>query len=188
MAYKFPAEKYEKLESEERYESMQPVRRLTEAGMAEGEQVLDIGSGTGFYTRAAAEVVGKSGYVVGIDILEDMLVVARDLGAEENIEYRKSEESSFPVEDHTMDWALMTNLYHELEEPEQFIREIRRILKDRGSVYLTDWLPVEQEDGPPVEHRIHASQVIGSFETYGFTVTAESQIADSHYEIVLTKK
>ena len=110
MAYKFPAEKFAKLESRERYDSMKPVERLKNAGIQDGDRVLDIGSGTGFYSRAAAELVGSTGQVIGIDILEEMLEKARDLGLRPNLEYRLSEEASFPVEDDSMEWAIMTNL------------------------------------------------------------------------------
>lgn len=187
MAYKFPAEKLEKLESADRYEAMMPEERLRKAGIQQGDAVLDIGSGTGFYTRAAARLAGENGQVIGIDILSEMLEKSKELGVEPNMEYRLSEESSFPVEDDSMDWAIMTNLYHELEQPEQFIREIHRVLKKSGSVYVTDWLPKEQEDGPPVEHRIDSSVMIENFRKFGFTPEAESTLADSHYEVILTK-
>lgn len=187
MAYKFPAEKFEKLESTDRYDSMKPVERLRAVGIQQGDRVLDIGSGTGFYSRAAAQLVGNTGKVIGIDILEEMLERARELGLESNLEYRMSEEATFPVEDDSMDWAIMTNLYHELERPEHFIKEIHRILKKSGSVYVTDWLPKEQEDGPPVEHRIDPSVMIDDFEKFGFKLQAESSLADSHYEVILSK-
>ncbi|MBD3276483.1 MAG: methyltransferase domain-containing protein [Candidatus Marinimicrobia bacterium] len=187
MAYKFPAEKFEKLESRDRYDSMKPVQRLKNAGIQESDRVLDIGSGTGFYSRAAAELVGNSGNVIGIDILEEMLEKARELGLKPNLEYRLSEEASFPVEDDSMDWAIMTNLYHELEKPEQFIQEIDRVLHQSGSVYVTDWLPKEQDDGPPVEHRIDSAVMIKDFEKFGFKLQSESSLADSHYEVVLSK-
>ena len=187
MAYKFPAEKFEKLESRDRYNFMKPVERLRKAGIQEGDQVLDIGSGTGFYSRAAAQLVGDTGKIIGIDILEEMLEKARELGVQSNLEYRMSEEATFPVEDDSVDWAIMTNLYHELEKPEKFIQEIKRVLHKSGSVYVTDWLPKEQEDGPPVEHRIDSSVMINDFEKFGFKLQAESSLSDSHYEVILSK-
>jgi ubiquinone/menaquinone biosynthesis C-methylase UbiE len=187
MAYKFPAEKFAKLESRERYDSMKPVERLKNAGIQDGDRVLDIGSGTGFYSRAAAELVGSPGQVIGIDILDEMLDKARELGLKPNLEYRISEEATFPVDDDSMDWAIMTNLYHELEKPEKIIQEIDRVLHQSGSVYVTDWLPKEQEDGPPVEHRIDSTVMINNFENFGFKLQAESSLADSHYEVVLSK-
>ena len=90
MAYKFKEEKAEKLEQSERYDDFRPKSRLRKAGILTGQRVLDIGSGTGFYTRAAAQLVKKEGFVVGIDILKGMIDKATSLGVPENVEYRLS--------------------------------------------------------------------------------------------------
>lgn len=47
------------------------------AEMKVNEQVVDVGSGTGAAARYAAEAVGKSGWVMGIDVNESMIEVAR---------------------------------------------------------------------------------------------------------------
>src|SRR5207245_11006418 len=45
--------------------------------LREGETVLDLGSGTGKICFIAAQIVGTKGKVVGIDMTDEMLVVAR---------------------------------------------------------------------------------------------------------------
>jgi ubiquinone/menaquinone biosynthesis C-methylase UbiE len=47
------------------------------AGIQSGERVLDVACGTGVLARAVAERVGPSGAVIGVDINEGMLAVAR---------------------------------------------------------------------------------------------------------------
>jgi len=187
MAYKFAAEKAEKLESEDRYERLQPVRRLRQAGMAPGQQVLDVGTGTGFYTRAAADIVGEQGKVVGTDILPEMLEKARSMGAPENVSFQQAGESTFPVGDGVMDWVIMTNLFHELEEPDKFIGEIRRVLRPGGRVYYTDWIPQEEDDGPPKEHRLDKSVAEEVFGRHGLHVRRDGTVGPSHYEIIFEK-
>jgi len=187
MAYKFAEKKAEKLEKQERYTNYKPKTRLKLAGISRGDRVLDIGSGTGFYTRAAAQLVKQDGLVVGIDILKGMIDKATSLGVPENLEYRLSEESSFPVEDDTFDWAIMTSLYHELHEPDEFVAEIRRALVSGGRLYFTDWLPQEEKDGPPEAHRVGKFTVIEKFQSHGFTVDNEDILNNSHYEIVFQK-
>ncbi|MBS1271781.1 MAG: Ubiquinone/menaquinone biosynthesis C-methyltransferase UbiE [Candidatus Marinimicrobia bacterium] len=185
MAFKFKEEKAEKLEKSRRYDDFRPKSRLRKAGFSEGQRVLDIGSGTGFYTRAASQLVKSDGFVVGIDILKGMIEKATTLGVPENVEYRLSKESEFPVDDGEFDWAIMTNLYHELHEPDDFIGEIRRALKPDGHLYLTDWIPQEEEDGPPTEHRVAKFTVVAAFEEHGFRVESEAELNNSHYELVL---
>lgn len=185
MGYKFAEEKAEKLERSVRYTDYRPKQRLKYAGVQEGDRVLDVGSGTGFYTRAAAQVVHETGYVVGVDILKGMIDKAISLGVPENVEYRQSEESGFPVEDNEFDWVIMTNLFHELHEPDTFIREITRVLKPGGRVYTTDWIPMEQDDGPPEHHRVAKSVALKVFQRHGFTVESDAELNNSHYELVL---
>jgi len=187
MAYKFAAEKAEKLESKDRYDRLQPVQRLSRAGMRPGQQVLDVGAGTGFYSRAAAEIVGEQGRVVGTDILPEMLDKAQSLGTPENVSFQLAGESSFPIEDGRMDWVIMTNLFHELEEPEKFITEIHRVLKPGGRVYYTDWIPQEEEDGPPREHRLDKSVAEEAFARYGLRILSDGKVGPSHYEIIFEK-
>ena len=49
------------------------------ARLAPGERVLDIACGTGIVARTAAERLGPSGHVIGIDLNADMIRVARSL-------------------------------------------------------------------------------------------------------------
>jgi len=187
MAYKFPTHKANKLERKSRYVDFQPAIRLRAAGMKPGQQVLDVGSGTGFYTRKAAQVVGEKGYVTGIDIMPEMVDKAISLGVPMNVSYKLSEESTFPVDEASVDWVLITNLFHELEKPETFVAEVHRVLKSGGSVYLVDWIPQEEDEGPPVNHRIPQKSVIKLFHKNHMDLSAEDQIESSHYELVFRK-
>jgi len=188
MAHKFSPERFQKLESEDRYERLRPVKRLKKVGMESGHKVLDVGCGTGFYSRSAAEIVGESGHVIGLDILSEMISRAEEFGLPDNVECLKSEESTFPVDDGSMDWVIMTNLYHELEDPQAFIEEICRVLSPKGHVYFLDWKPQEEEDGPPAEHRIDKSVAIKDFQQIGFNFLREAEIGPSHYELIFEKK
>lgn len=184
MAHKFSSERFQKLESDERYEKLRPKQRLQAAGVKSGQQVLDVGCGTGFYSRSAGEIVGDSGHVIGLDILDEMLEKAGEFGLPYNVECLKSQESKFPTDDNSMDWVIMTNLYHELEEPEKFVAEIKRTLRPGGRVYFLDWIPQEEDDGPPAAHRIDKSVPIAAFKNLEFQIVNNTTVGPSHYELV----
>lgn len=188
MAHKFSPERFQKLEAEDRYERLQPVQRLTNAGMKSGQQVLDVGCGTGFYSRSAAEIVGESGHVIGLDILSEMISRAQEFGLPDNVECVKSEESTFPVDDSSMNWVIMTNLYHELEDQQAFVSEIYRVAAPGGRVYFLDWKPQNEEDGPPMEHRIDKSVPIDAFHQAGFKIVSDAEVGPSHYELIFERK
>src|SRR6516225_7371369 len=76
-----------------------PITRqyLVEAGVAPGMRVLDIGCGAGDVAFLAAELVGPSGQVVGIDRSADALALARSRADERslaNVTFRESELSA----------------------------------------------------------------------------------------------
>ena len=56
-------------------------RLLDAAGVGNGHCVLDVACGTGIVARGAADRVGPSGEVVGLDLSDAMLAVARRVGA-----------------------------------------------------------------------------------------------------------
>jgi len=188
MAHKFSPERFQKLEAEDRYERLQPVQRLKNAGMTPGQQVLDVGCGTGFYSRSAAEIVGESGHIIGLDILSEMITRAEEFGLPDNVECIKSEESTFPVDDESMDWVIMTNLYHELENQQAFVSEIHRVLEPNGRVYFLDWKRQEEDDGPPMEHRIDKSVPMAAFQNTGFNFVSDAEVGPSHYELIFEKQ
>src|SRR5512134_3851886 len=70
--------------------------------LAQGEKVVDAGSGAGFDCFIAAHQVGPQGRVVGIDMLDEMLVKSRQTAASmglSNVEFREGLLEEMPVDD-----------------------------------------------------------------------------------------
>lgn len=76
-------------------------RILSAAGARVGSRVLDVACGTGIVARRAAELVGDDGVVVGVDLNEAMLAVARRIAPE--IDWRQGSADSLPVADSSFD-------------------------------------------------------------------------------------
>src|SRR3712207_2731691 len=76
------------------------------AGLRVGETVLDLGSGAGLDCFLAAKQVGERGSVIGLDMTDSMLELARTnqgkLGLA-NVEFRKGEMEAIPLDDATVD-------------------------------------------------------------------------------------
>jgi SAM-dependent methyltransferase len=77
------------------------------AFIKEGDTVVDLGSGAGIDVFLAANIVKKSGSVIGIDMTDEMLEKARKNAAENgytNVEFRKGDiEERIPVDDNSVD-------------------------------------------------------------------------------------
>jgi ubiquinone/menaquinone biosynthesis C-methylase UbiE len=82
-------------------------RLLRVADLQPGERVVDVACGTGVIARAAADIVGATGSVVGVDVAPDMLAVAAEEPATgAAIEWAEGDAASLPLPDSSCDVAL----------------------------------------------------------------------------------
>jgi SAM-dependent methyltransferase len=81
-----------------------PWAQRLAALVAPGDRVLDVACGTGAVARAAADAAGDTGEVVGVDVNDAMLAVARR--ARPDLSWRTADAQSLPFADGSFDWAL----------------------------------------------------------------------------------
>ncbi len=114
---------------------------LTYSSVKEGEVVLDLGSGAGFDLLLAAEKVGGSGRVIGVDMTDAMIAAARKnikaYGAE-NIEVRKGIIEQLPVDTESIDWVISNCVINLSPEKQKVFTEIARVLKPGGHMLVSD--------------------------------------------------
>jgi arsenite methyltransferase len=122
----------------------------TPAGLATvkpGETVLDIGSGGGIDCFDAARRVGPAGRVIGVDMTDEMLAMARrnapivaaNLGyPASNVEFRKGHAENLPVEDGSMDLIISNCVINLAPDKAKVFREMFRIIRPGGR-FTTSW-------------------------------------------------
>ncbi|HEY6410153.1 MAG TPA: methyltransferase domain-containing protein [Ktedonobacteraceae bacterium] len=128
------------------------------AQLQSGEQVLDVGCGTGTLAMEVARRVGRAGRVAGVDPGTQQIARARSKAARRNlpIEFQTGviEHLAFP--DQTFDVVLSSLMMHHLPHTlkRQGLAEIARVLKPGGRLVIADFKPKKERQGQAA--RFHA--------------------------------
>jgi arsenite methyltransferase len=114
---------------------------LAFAGVQPGETVLDIGSGAGIDCFIAAEKVGPTGTVIGLDMTTEMIERARRNAREAgigNVEFRFGEAEKMPVDDRSVDWVISNCVINLSPNKPAVFGEIGRVLRPGGRISISD--------------------------------------------------
>lgn len=115
------------------------------AGVAPGQAVLDVACGTGVVAREASDRMGGEGKVVGLDLNEGMLEVARRLRPD--IEWRKGDAAELPFPDGSFDVVLCQSALMFFPDRAGALREMARVVTSGGAVAVQVWGSLESQPG-----------------------------------------
>jgi ubiquinone/menaquinone biosynthesis C-methylase UbiE len=184
------------LDRPEREREEAPTKALAALGIRPGQTVADIGAGSGYYTVRLAEAVGPGGRVFATDIQPEMLALIRKRLSETTPKGKESAsvelvlgtqtESKLP--DDAIDLALMVDVYHELAQPQAFLRSLKRALKRDGRLVLiefrkeTGWVPIREE------HKMSVREARMELEAEGFAFDRVIDVLPWQHILVFTSQ
>jgi SAM-dependent methyltransferase len=141
-----------------------------------GETVLDIGSGGGIDCFEASRLVGPTGRVIGIDMTDTMLeiarkhavVVATNLGyPASNVEFKKGMADAMPVADGTADLIISNCVINLAPDKRKVFREMFRVAKAGGRFTISDIVA----DHPVPQYLVHDAEKWGDCLSGALTLT-----------------
>ncbi len=141
-----------------------------------GETVLDIGSGGGIDCFEASRLVGPTGRVIGIDMTDTMLeiarknavVVAANLGyPASNVEFRKGLADAMPMEADTIDLIISNCVINLAPDKRKVFQEMYRVAKPGGRFTISDIV----SDQIVPQYLVHDTQKWGDCLSGALTLT-----------------
>ncbi|NHN48425.1 class I SAM-dependent methyltransferase [Halostella sp. JP-L12] len=133
----------------------------------DGGTVVDLGSGTGFYTD---DVAKRADRVHAVDVQEAMHDRYREKGVPENVDLVTADAADLPFPDDEAAAVVSTMTYHEFYGAAALF-ELRRVLRPEGRLVLADWsADGAGESGPPTDERYGPDEVRGHLDAAGFVV------------------
>jgi arsenite methyltransferase len=128
------------------------------ASLKSGEVALDLGSGAGFDCFLAADRVGPSGKVIGVDMTPEMIDRARGNARKAgitNVDFRPGDIEDLPVADSTIDIVISNCVINLSPEKDRVFEEVFRVLKPGGRIMVSD-IVLEKELPETIKEDISA--------------------------------
>jgi len=146
--------------------------------LPDGGTLLDLGSGTGFYTDELAPFFGR---VVAVDLQPAMHRQYRERGMPANVQPVTGDAAALPFADGAFDAAVSTMTFHE-STTEEGLRDLYRVLADDAPFVAVDWSGAGRgESGPPRSERFDAAEARSLLSAAGFEVETATERSETFF-------
>ncbi len=175
-----------KFEIESREIFAERKRIVDEVGAQAGEEVADVGAGTGFLTRLLAQRVGAGGSVYAVDIMPSFLDHIRTEAAKEgiaNIQTVLCKEDSVELPEASVDLVFVCDTYHHFEYPKSTLASIHRALRPGGRLVVVDFIRIPGQSRQWILDHVRAGEDVATaeIEAAGFKKTGEARFLKENW-------
>ena len=169
-----------------------PDNNLIQAKISPDDIVADIGAGSGAYSVAAGRII-RGGRVYAIEVQKNLLsriqAAAIEAGVS-NIEVLWGDvemPNGTKLRDESITFAILSNIFFQVEDRESFFREINRVLRSGARVLLVDWSESCGGMGPDPLRVIKKETARHAFESHGFIHDEDIHAGAHHYGMIFHK-
>lgn len=172
-----------------------PGETLRSLGVTDGDTVVEVGSGNGYFALPAARIAEPAPvYAIELDreLLEEATQLA-EMNGIENLVTVNADAAS--LSDHLpggADVALLANILHGVDDKTGLAREVHDVLRSDGTLVVVNWRDVPMEEtsldgearGPPTELRMSPVETEDAVKEAGFEVLRSVELPPYHYGTV----
>ena len=182
---RFDPQKIQRLIGPERLARWDSPHFLAGLGIQPGQSVADLGSGPGFWSLPLADIVGPDGVVWALDASPELLEFFAQRQPPAQVRLRHVELPQTELPDGSQDWVWAAFVFHEVTPPEQFAREMHRLLKETGKAAILEWRPdAAGSAGPPSAHRVSVEQLTKYLMEAGFQSVVQTWQDEDNYMLI----
>lgn len=186
---KFPVARADELLASSRMEILDPQTVFGYLPMRVYQEIADIGCGPGYFTIPLAKYA-FDGKIHAVDIQQEMLdkvQAALEEARLTNGVMHLSKESKLPLDDDSIDGALLVNSLHEATKPSALLKEARRTLRRGGWGAIIDWRKEDMEVGPPTDARLSRDDAVIAAREAGFKIVSTYDMNQYEYVVLLSR-
>ena len=183
----------QKFEGESREIAVHAKQIVSACGLKPGQDIADVGSGTGLFARQFAAAVGPKGKVYAVDIAPAFLKYIAKTCAEQkikNVETILCDQFSTKLPKHSVDVVFICDTYHHFEFPQRTLQSIHDAMRPGGRLILIDFERIEGKTKQWTLDHVRAGKEVFVREvtTAGFRVVGEESFLKENYFVRFEKK
>jgi ubiquinone/menaquinone biosynthesis C-methylase UbiE len=170
-----------------------PEKNIEQLAIQPNQIVADFGAGSGAYTLAAAKALNGTGKVYAIDVQKDLLTRLESTCRDQHISNvgfiwaNLDNAGGAKLADQSVDVAIVSNVLFQVEDKKTTLEEIKRVLRNNGTLLLVDWTSSFNNMGPTREQVFPELDARKLVESLNFTFERSIDAGNFHYGLVFRK-
>lgn len=170
-----PAQWEKKWEGAKRDQEQQPLKVIKYCDIQAGMTVVDLGAGTGYFTRYLSDQVKQQGKVLALDIEPKMVAWLKAKTQKQhwtNVDVKLVQADDPQLKESSIDRILIVNVWHHIDARPLYLNKLKRALRDNGVLCIVE-IKKDAPYGPPIKFRLTEDELqselrkggMGQFET-----------------------
>lgn len=169
---------------------LNPDHILSQIEIKAGDQIGDLGCGTGYMSFAASRVAGEKGKIFAVDVQKSVLEQVKKEAQVENIKNIETIWSDLEmsgainIAQNSLDMVFLVNVLFQIDKKEAVFSEAKRLIKQGGSLLVVEWNPGDMAIGPQSDKRISHETVIQLASSANFSQNKDIDAGRYHYGVL----